>query len=46
MMTDPGAVPGNATPLADDLETVEEGGGGGNQSAGGETRRVRKYCRR
>lgn len=48
MMTDPGAVPRDATPLVDDLEGVEEGSGGaGSAKEGGEPRqRVRKYCRR
>lgn len=52
MMTDPGAVPREATPLPEDDEAasggLEEGKGGDGQGGGSADgkRRVRKYCRR
>ena len=52
MMTDPGAVPREATPLPEDDDAaaggLEEGKGGEGQGGGNNDgkRRVRKYCRR
>lgn len=50
MMTDPGAVPREATPLPEEDEAVggglEEGKGADGQGGGDGKRRVRKYCRR
>lgn len=47
MVTDPGAVPREATPLPEDEGGgLEEGTGADGQGDGGGNRRVRKYCRR